>query len=250
MPKTDLSILKKFNFERPPVCVKFLFRKPEGIKQLDKTMALCEMLREAQERDEPFYITKDNENCFGKSILGMTGGGPGLSDGGMLGIKFDIFNEPRANSRLRQFTYNMKPGDINYVVFARFEKTEFEPDLLIIMATPGQAEILLRAMTFSTGEIYESRSTCIGNCSWIYAYPFISGKVNYTVTGLSFGMKGREVFPEGWLLIAIPYQWTPTIIGNLKEMKWVLPSLSLGKEKFAAYEQEIRRKLMQESQNP
>jgi hypothetical protein len=105
-------------------------------------------------------------------------------------------------------------------------------------------------MTFSTGEIYESRSTCIGNCSWIYAYPFISGKVNYTVTGLSFGMKGREVFPEGWLLIAIPYQWTPTIIGNLKEMKWVLPSLSLGKEKFAAYEQEIRRKLMQESQNP
>jgi len=161
-----------------------------------------------------------------------------------------IFNEPRANSRLRQFTYNMKPGDINYVVFATFDKMELEPDLLIIMATPGQAEIILRAMTYSTGEVYESRSTCIGNCSWIFVYPFISGKVNYTVTGLSFGMKGREVYPEGWLLISIPYQWIPTIAGNLKEMKWELPSLTLGKDKFAAYEQDIRKKLMEESRNP
>jgi len=250
MPKTDLSVLKKFSFVNPPVCVKFLFHKPEGVEQLNKNMALCEMIKEAQQRDKPFYITKDNDTCFGKSILGMTGAGPALSDGGLLGIKFDIFNEPRANSRLRQFTYNMKPGDINYVVFATFDKMELEPDLLIIMATPGQAEIILRAMTYSTGEVYESRSTCIGNCSWIFVYPFISGKVNYTVTGLSFGMKGREVYPEGWLLISIPYQWIPTIAGNLKEMKWELPSLTLGKDKFAAYEQDIRKKLMEESRNP
>lgn len=250
MPKTDLSVLSKFNFENPPVCVKFLFHKPEGIEQLDKNMALCEMIKEAQQRDKPFYITKDNDTCFGKSILGMTGPGPTLTDGGMLGIKFGIFNEPRANSRLRQFTHNMKPGDINYVVFATFDKMELESDLLIILATPGQAEIILRAMTYSTGEIYESRSTCIGNCSWIFVYPYISGKVNYTVTGLSFGMKGREVYPEGWLLVSVPYPWIPTIAGNLKEMKWELPSLKLGKDKFAAYEQEVRRNLMEESRNP
>jgi uncharacterized protein (DUF169 family) len=244
MPQTDLTILKEFNFERPPIAVKFLFQKPEGMEQLDKSMALCEMLAEAHGRAEPFFVTRDNENCFGKSILGMASGSPPFADGGMLGIKFELFNEPRANSRLRQFTYNMKPGEVNYVAFAHYDKLEFDPDLLVILAKPTQAEILLRAMTYSTGEMYESRSTCIGGCSWIYVYPYVSGKVNFTVTGLAFGMKGRQVFPEGLVLISIPYQWIPVIIQNLKEMKWVLPGYTIGKEKFAEYEQQIRDSFM------
>jgi hypothetical protein len=32
----DLLVFKKFNFERPPVGVKFLFKKPEGIERLNK----------------------------------------------------------------------------------------------------------------------------------------------------------------------------------------------------------------------
>jgi len=36
----DLSILKKFDFERPPVGVKFLLDKPPGLKKLDKIMDL------------------------------------------------------------------------------------------------------------------------------------------------------------------------------------------------------------------
>jgi uncharacterized protein (DUF169 family) len=250
MPKTDLSILKKLNFERPPVAVKYLFQKPEGMEPLDKSMALCEMLAEAQRRSEPFYMTKDNENCFGKSMLGMASGAPPLADGGMLGIKFEIFDEPRANSRLRQFTYNMKPGEVNYVAFGTFDKIQFEPDLLVILANPSQAEIVMRAMTYSTGEMYESRSTCIGGCSWIYVYPYVSGKVNFTVTGLAFGMKGRQVFPEGLVLISIPYQWIPTVIQNLSKIKWVLPGYTLGKEKFAEYEQKIRDEFTLKPQRP
>lgn len=44
--QTDLSIYGKFNFENPPVGVKYLFHKPEGIEPLDKSLALCEMLGE------------------------------------------------------------------------------------------------------------------------------------------------------------------------------------------------------------
>lgn len=71
--QTDLSIWKKFNFEKPPVGVKFLFEKPEGIELLDKKLALCEMLPEAHQRKTPFYFTKEQENCFGKAALGMMG---------------------------------------------------------------------------------------------------------------------------------------------------------------------------------
>ena len=56
--KTDLSIYKKFDFERPPVGVKFQFKRPEGIDQLemDKSLAFCERVKEAQLRRTPFYI--------------------------------------------------------------------------------------------------------------------------------------------------------------------------------------------------
>lgn len=60
--RMDLSILEKFNFEYNPVGVKFLLTKPKGIAKLDKNLAFCEMLKEAQ-NSEPFYTTKENHEC-------------------------------------------------------------------------------------------------------------------------------------------------------------------------------------------
>ena len=37
--KRDFSIFNRFEFERQPVAVKFLFKKPEEIKPLNKTLA-------------------------------------------------------------------------------------------------------------------------------------------------------------------------------------------------------------------
>jgi hypothetical protein len=72
--------------------------------------------------------------------------------------------------------------------------------------------------------------------------------VNYTVTGLAFGMKAKQVFPEGWMLISIPYQWIPTITRNLREMEWVLPSYTDGREKFLEREKRVFEEAEQESQ--
>jgi uncharacterized protein (DUF169 family) len=248
--QTDMSIYSKFDFENPPVGVKYLFYRPEGIEPLGKSLALCEMLKEAQQRKTPFYFTRENESCFGKTFLGMAGGTSGIADGGELGIKFGIFQEPRDNARLRRLAYSIEPGTINYVAFSPLDKLTFEPDLLLLMANPSQAEILLRAMTYSSGEMYESRSTCIGGCSWLYAYPYLSGKVNYMVTGLSFGMKGRRVFPEGWLLVSIPYQWIPAITRNLKEMEWVLPAYTMNNDDFTEYEHRIIGEIVEKTKNP
>ena len=247
--ETDFSVYKRFNFERPPVGFKYLFHKPEGIKQLDKELALCEMLKEAQEKGEPFYFTKENENCFGKSFLGMMSGGEPV-DGGLLGVKFEVFEEPYANVRLRKFIYTMEPGAVNYVVVSPLDKLTFEPDFLIITASPGQAEIVLRAMTYTTGEMFESKATLVGGCTWLYVYPFVSGKVNYTVTGMAYGMKGRQVFPEGLILISIPHNWIQVITRNLNKMKWDIPAYSMGREKFMQYEHKILEDLMKEVQNP
>ena len=246
--KTDLSIFKKFNFQNSPVGVKFLYIKPKSIEKLDKVMPICEMIKEAQQRETPFYITQENENCAGKSALGMLDEpAPSFAGSGEIGVKFGIFEDARANRKIYQQQPKMANG-IKYVVFSPLDKLTFEPDLLFLMATISQAEIVMRSMSYSTGEIYSSNMSSVGACSWLFVYPFISGKVNYVVTGMGFGMKSRQVFPEGWMLIAIPYNWLPIITQNLKEMEWVLPAFTDGREKFMERDERIKAELFKESQ--
>ena len=244
-----LSIYSKFNFEKPPVGVKFLLKKPEGIEQLDKSLPFCEMLKEAQQRGTPFYFSKENEDCVGKLVLGMEDMPP-FVESGLVGPKLEIYQEPRANNRIYQYIYKFGKGVVNYVAFSPLDKLTFEPDLLVLMATPSQAEIVLRAMSYSTGEMWETKATPVLGCVWLYAYPYQSGKVNYMVTGMTFGMKAKQVFPEGWILISIPYHWIPTITQNLQEMKWVLPAYTDGREQFLKRERRIFEELAKESQNP
>ena len=244
----DLSIFKKLNFENPPLGITFQFFKPEGIEPLDKKLAACEMFKEAWQRGTPFYFTKENEDCFGKVPLGMEAM-PSWGEGGELGPKFEIFRDPRANTRIYQYLPKFPLGTVNYIAMAPLDKLTFEPDLLILMATPSQAEIVLRAMSYSTGEIREAVSAGVLGCAWLYVYPYQSGKVNYQITGLTFGMKAHQVLPEGWILISIPYNWIPIITQNLKEMKWVLPSYTDGRENFVKRKEGYVVELVQKSQS-
>jgi uncharacterized protein (DUF169 family) len=241
--QTDLSIYKKFNFEKPPVGVKFLPGRPEGMEQLDKSMALCEMINEAQQRGTPFYINKDNEDCAGAMMLGMVAPTP-HAGGGELGVKYGIFEEARVNERLSENAPKMPPGNINYVVFSPLERITFEPDLLFLITTTSQAEIVLRALSYSTGEVWSSKVTSVGACAWMFVYPYQNGKVNYVATGLTFGLKAKKVYPEGRMIFTIPYDCIPIITRNLEKMEWVLPSYTDDtREKFMARRKRIFEEL-------
>jgi len=228
----DFSIYEKFNFENAPVAVKFLLTKPdEGIKKLDKSLALCEMITEARVRNEPFYITKDNESCVGKVALGMVDLEVPV-EAGLVGPKFGIYQEARANNALYRHVHMFRRGLVNFVAFSTLETLTFEPDLLIMNASVEQAEIIIRAMSYSTGDPIESKFTLALGCSWIFVYPFQTGKANHLITGTTFGAKAKEAFTPGQFLFSIPYQQLPAITQNLKNMEWRLPSYSDGREKF------------------
>ena len=61
-------------------------------------------------------------------------------------------------------------------------------------------------------------------------YPYLTGELNIMVTGLHHGMKARHLFPDGLLLLSIPYHLLPEITRNLAQMEWDLPQYSGGKE--------------------
>lgn len=234
----DLSIYNKFNFQHAPVGVKFSISRPEGIAQLDKELPFCEMPKEAQSRNEPFYFAKENEDCVGKVVLGMEEMGTAV-EGGLIGPGFGIYQEPRANNALYRHVHKFNRRMVNFVTFSTLEKLTFEPDLLILMAKPNQAEILNRAHGYSDGEPLESKLTTALGCSWMYVYPFQTGKVNYMITGMTFGAKAKQIYEEGWIIFTIPYQKIPTITQNLNDMVWDLPSYSDGREKFLEREAKL-----------
>ena len=227
VPK-ELAVLDKFIFERPPVGVKFLSVKPSGLKRTEKPHDFCEMLAEAQ-KGSAFYAGPEDITCLGPLLLGMKDG-DAIFESGRVGPKLGVFKDARANRRLYQYLPRAPKGSVNYVAYAPLDKLTFEPDLLIIMATVAQAEIFIRAKCYETGEMWQARGTPVAGCAWLYLYPYLSGEMNMTVTGFGFGMKSRRLFPEGNVLLSIPWDKLPQITRALAEMEWVPESFTLGAE--------------------
>jgi uncharacterized protein (DUF169 family) len=249
--QTDLSVFKKLDFERPPLGIKFLFFKPENMEPLPatKSLSLCEMLVEAQKSQKPFYFDrKYQETCVGKILLGMQEMEP-FAESGQIGERLQIFQEARANYAFYQHVPKFDKNIVNYVAFAPLDSLAFEPDLLIVTADHSQAEIVMRSMTYSTGELYTSRTTPVMGCAWLFIYPFQSGKVNFLVPEMVHGMKGRELFSKGSVVISIPYPWLPTMAQNLKAMTWHLPSHN-NKRQYLEEFGTILKDLSQQAKNP
>jgi hypothetical protein len=66
-------------------------------------------------------------------------------------------------------------------------------------------------------------SPAIG-CAWILSYPYLTGELNYAVTGLGHGMKRRKLFPEGRQILSIPFDLLSSMLQTLQKMPWVLPA--------------------------
>jgi uncharacterized protein (DUF169 family) len=223
LTKKNLAILDKFEFDAQPVGVKFLAKRPDAIEMLDGNIALCEMLKRALEGNA-FYAGRDAHTCeAGSYVLGQTEvSKPFIS--GEFGAGLKIFEEPRSASRLYHYIPRMKEGVVNYVALSPLNKLPFDPDVLVILAKTSQTEILLRAMSYRTGKMWSSKCSAAIGCAWIFVYPYITGELNYMMTGLGHGMKRRKLFREGQQLVSIPFDLLPSMIQTLQDMPWVLPA--------------------------
>ena len=223
LSKKDLAILDKFEFDVQPVGIKFLVKRPDLVERLNENMALCEMLKRAQEGNA-FYADKENHTCeAGLYVLGQADA-PEPYVSGEFGAGLKIFEEARSASRLYQYIPRIGKDVVNYITFSPLKKLSYDPDVLVILAKTSQTEILLRAMSYRTGKMWSSKFSPAIGCAWIFTYPYITGELNYAITGLGHGMKRRKLFPEGQQLISIPFDLLPSILQTLQDMPWVLPA--------------------------
>lgn len=223
LTKQDFAILDKFDFDVQPVGVKFLAKQPNRVERLAENMAFCEMLKRAQE-GSAFFADAENHTCeAGLYVLGQADS-PEPFISGAFGAGLKIFEEPRSAGRLYHYIPKIERGVVNYVAFSPLKKLPFNPDVLIIIAKTNQTEILLRALSYRTGKMWVSKFSPAIGCAWTYIYPYLSGELNYSITGLGHGMKRRKLFPEGRQIISIPFDLLSSMLQTLQDMPWVLPA--------------------------
>ena len=156
-----------------PVAVKFYAVKPENFglkyKHTDKRMSLCQFVSYAQKTHSSFYIDKTNEDCMGRTVLGMVQEPP-LGASGQAGFDFGVFRNQDANSRLY---YNIPIAirdTINYVIFSPIDQCEFNPDVVVFVGDSDMADIVMRATSYISGKARAPAfcpvpgPTCIPGC--------------------------------------------------------------------------------------
>ena len=236
--RNNYAALKKIGFNLPPIGVKYSFFKPEGISplEMEARLSLCEMLKMAQAENRSFYLSKKHaETCIGKILLGMQDMAP-FAESGHIGPRIGVFEEARCNQHIYQFVPKLDRDIANYVLFSPVDLLTYEPDVLVISANPEQAEIVMRAMTYSTGELYKSTCTPVMGCAWLLLYPYRTGNVNFIVPAFVHGLHSRQLYPADTLLVGIPYRWIPTILTNLEQMNLHLEGHKSKAAYFAEFE--------------
>ena len=167
-----------------------------------------------QKTHSSFYIDKTNERLHGSHGARHGPRTPACASG-QAGFDFGVFRNQDANSRLY---YNIPIAirdTINYVIFSPIDQCEFNPDVVVFVGDSDMADIVMRATSYISGDLWESKSSSVLSCAWTYMYTWLSGKVNHCQTGMHHGMGRRKVYPKS------PYRFR-----SLSETRRSLPRLA------------------------
>lgn len=232
------ELLKKLNLQYPCVAIKFRFEKPDVPHYEGEKVAYCQYVKYTQDTGKHFYITVDDDQCYGKMALGMIDKPP-VTASGQAGYDFGCYKSPIGCQQLYQKLPVLVPHTVNYVEFCPATDCDFDPDLLFFVADISEADIIMRATSYISGDLWESKSSPVISCAWMYAYPVITGKVNHITTGFYHGLKRRKTYPAGLRMISIPYQKMPEFFTALEEMDWTLIAFREDEESKA----ELKRRM-------
>lgn len=230
----EFGVLEDFAFAYAPVGFKFINVEHDlerlELEPLEGKMAWCQMLREAQ-GGKSFFATAENHKC--EPGLFLPGHRPlsALAAGGRIGTAFDIFPDERANRRIYKELSLLAEGSVYATAFAPVSKLTFEPDLLIITCDNlDQAERLLRATQWDTGDMIVSKMTYVIGCNWIFTHPYVTGDINTIWTGICHGMTGYRLYPPGLPIVSLPWHHIDRVLRNIREMPRKLPAHTAERE--------------------
>lgn len=217
---TDVSdSLKKFlKLSGSPVAFRFVTKKediPSGMQELDKTLRHCSMVGLARKEGRIFYSAAAKHECNGGAwALGLREITDSLKTGDFY-FKLGKFESSAACKRTIDRVPHLQTLETYATLYAPLEKTPFDPQVVLIVASPWAMLKLAQSVLFRVGgrinaEFAGIQSVCSDACSQTY----LNGQVNF-----SLGCDGSRKFSgieDGEMVIGIPAELLPEITESLK----------------------------------
>ena len=211
--------LKKYlKLTGSPVAFRFATKKeeiPAGMEAFDKTIRHCTMISLARKEGRIFYSTADKHECNGGGwALGLKEITESLKNGDFY-YKLGKFESSAACKRTIDRIPHLGLHETYATLYAPLEKTPFDPQVVIIVATPWSMLKLAQSTLFRLGgrigaEFSGIQSVCSDACAQTY----LTGHVNF-----SLGCDGSRKFSgieDGEMVIGIPAELLPEITEALK----------------------------------
>jgi uncharacterized protein (DUF169 family) len=211
--------LKKYlKLSGSPVAFRFATNKeviPAGMEALDKTIRHCTMVNLARKEGRIFYSTADKHECNGGGwALGLKEITESLKNGDFY-YKLGKFESSAACKRTIDRIPHLGLHETYATLYAPLEKTPFDPQVVIIVASPWSMLKLAQSTLFRLGgrigaEFAGIQSVCSDACAQTY----LTGHVNF-----SLGCDGSRKFSgieDGEMVIGIPAELLPEITEALK----------------------------------
>jgi len=212
------TLKKLLRLSGSPVAFRFATKKeeiPEGMQKLDKTIRHCTMIGLARKEGKIFYSISDNHECNGGAwSLGLREITETLKNGDFY-FKLGKFDSSAACTRTIDRVARLNPGETYATLYAPLEKTPFDPQVVVIVASPWAMLKLSQSTLFRVGgrinaEFSGIQSVCADACAQTY----LNGKVNF-----SLGCDGSRKFSgieDGEMVMGIPAEILPELIEALR----------------------------------
>jgi uncharacterized protein (DUF169 family) len=211
--------LKKYlKLTGSPVAFRFATKKediPAGMQELDKTIRHCAMVGQARKEGRIFYSTAGKHECNGGAwALGLREITDSLKTGDFY-FRLGKFESTASCKRTIDRVPHLDTNETFATLYAPLEKTPFDPQVVLIVASPWAMLKLAQSVLFRVGgrinaEFAGIQSVCSDTCAQTY----LNGEVN-----ISLGCDGSRKFSgieEGEMVIGIPAELLPEITESLK----------------------------------
>lgn len=176
-----------------PVALKFLKDEPYPMKvrrptALGNKLTLCQGY--SLVRKYGWVMGFEMEDCACGPQLAYFGAIPYTEKQREGGIIYPIYTKtPEGAKKAESLLPRLPEGMYDRIILAPLDKTEFEPDVIMIYVNPGQAARLIQGAAYCQGE--PVTSTASGRCACIseIVSPYLKKGFSFTVPGA-----GEKVF--------------------------------------------------------
>jgi uncharacterized protein (DUF169 family) len=225
------TLKKLLKLTGSPVAFRFATKKeeiPEGMQKLDKTIRHCAMVGLARKEGKIFYALSENHECNGGAwSLGLREITETLKNGDFY-FKLGKFESSAACKRTLDRVARLGTHETYATLYAPLEKTPFDPQIVIIVASPWAMLKISQSALFRVGGRIEAGFAGIQSvCADVCAQTYLNGRINF-----SLGCDGSRKFSgieDGEMVMGIPAEILPELVEALNVVAAAPGSKPVGK---------------------